>query len=324
RLRALEVEGAAVPAWSAAIAAADELLPLASTASASWQVKLLRTFITAHANDTGDGRAKRGRAALGEILERLASAYAAHGDREATIDDLAPEIRRWIEEATFIPESGGTGLHLLDAQAARFGDFDEVTLVGLVEGEWPERTRRNIFYAPSVLSVLGWPSEKDRRAASTAAFLDLVTSASREVVISTFTLDDEALVEPSSLIDEAASLSLTRIEASTSQMELESPERDAPEWAAVRAGRTAGIDPRYHGAAGSQAPRAISVSSVETYLTCPFKYFAQYVLKLDEERDEEEVMDPRMQGQFVHAVFESFFRQWQERGGRGITSGNLD
>src|SRR5439155_14083319 len=30
------------------------------------------------------------------------------------------------------------------------------------------------------------------------------------------------------------------------------------------------------------------------------------------------------QGQFVHAVFESFFRQWQERGGRGITSGNLD
>ena len=30
-----------------------------------------------------------------------------------------------------------------------------------------------------------------------------------------------------------------------------------------------------------------------------------------------------MQGQFVHAVFESFFRQWQERGGRGITNDNL-
>jgi RecB family exonuclease len=324
KLRALAVDAPALPAWSAAIAVADELLPLASTASASWQVSLLRTFITAHANDGGDERAKRGRGALVEILEHLASAYAAHGDREATIDDLAPEIRRWIEEATFFPGSGFQGLHLLDTQAARFGDFDELTLVGLVEGEWPERTRRNIFYAPSVLSALGWPSERDRRAAATAAFLDLVTSASGQVVISTFTLDDEALVEPSTLIDDAASLSLTRIEGPTSQVELESPEQDAPEWAAVRAGRTAGIDPRYHGAAGPQAPRPISVSAVETYLTCPFKYFAQYVLKLDEERDEEEVMDPRTQGQFVHAVFERFFRQWQERGGRGITNDNLD
>ena len=46
----------------------------------------------------------------------------------------------------------------------------------------------------------------------------------------------------------------------------------------MRAARTAGADARYHGAAGPQAPRARSVSAVETYLTCPFKYFAQYVL----------------------------------------------
>jgi len=74
---------------------------------------------------------------------------------------------------------------------------------------------------------------------------------------------------------------------------------------------------------GTQAPRAISVSAVETYLTCPFKYFAQYVLKLEEEREEEEVMDPKTQGQFVHAVFEAFFKTWQDRGHRGITPDNL-
>src|SRR5207253_3479215 len=144
----------------------EELLPLLSEASASWQLKLLMTFIVAHANDgahstgsrQGDERAERGRAALGEILQRLASAYAAHGDREATIDDLAPDIRRWVEEATFLPDSGGVGLQLVDARSARFTDCDDMTLVGLVEGEWPERTRRNIFYAPSVLTVLGWPS----------------------------------------------------------------------------------------------------------------------------------------------------------------------
>jgi RecB family exonuclease len=324
KLRALGAGTEAAPALAAAMAAADELLPLLSTASASWQLNLLARFVTGHANDEGDDRAARGRAALVDILQRLASAYAAHGDREATVDDLAPDIRRWIEDATFLPGSGGRGLHLLDAQAARFGDFDDVTLVGLIEGEWPERTRRNIFYAPSILSALGWPSEKDRRAAATAAFLDLVISPSGQVVISTFTLDDEALVEPSTLIDDAAGLALTRVDAAVPGVELESPETDAPDWAAMRARRTAGADSRYHGAAGPQAPRAISVSAVETYLTCPFKYFAQYVLRLEEERDDEEVMDPKAQGQFVHAVFEAFFTRWQERGHRGITPENLD
>jgi ATP-dependent helicase/nuclease subunit B len=59
-------------------------------------------------------------------------------------------------------------------------------------------------------------------------------------------------------------------------------------------------------------------------LDCPFKFFAQHVLRLLEEPDEEEVMDPRRQGQFVHKVFEDFFRSWQAAGRRAITSENLD
>jgi RecB family exonuclease len=155
----------------------------------------------------------------------------------------------------------------------------------------------------------------------------VVNSASRHVVISTFTLDDEALVEPSTLIDDVATLLLTRIESPVPPLELDVPgedAEDAPAWAALRGRRTAGADPRYHGAAGPQAPRAISVSAVETYLGCPFRYFAQYVLKLEEEREEEEVMDPKTQGQFVHAVFEAFFTAWQDRGHQGITGDSLE
>jgi RecB family exonuclease len=320
KLRTLDFGNAAL---APLVAAAEELQPLIEKAPAALQVNRLLLFLTSHANDEGDDRAKRGRAALIDVLERLASAYAAHGERDATLDDLVPDIRRWIEEATFVQQSGDAGLHLLDAQAARFGEFDDVTLVGLVEGEWPERPKRNIFYAPSVLKALGWPPEQDRRSAGTATFLDLVVSASRHVVISTFTLDDEALVEPSTLIDDVAGLSLTRVEMAVPRLELESPEDEAPEWAAMRARRTNGGDARYHGAVGPQAPRPISVSAVETYLACPFKYFAQYVLRLEEEREDEEVMDPKTQGQFVHAVFEAFFTAWQDSGRRGITPDNL-
>ena len=67
----------------------------------------------------------------------------------------------------------------------------------------------------------------------------------------------------------------------------------------------------------------LSVSAIETYLTCPFKYFAQYVMRLDEEREDEQVMDPKRQGRFVHKVFETFFSTWQRQGHRGITPANL-
>jgi RecB family exonuclease len=331
-------EGVGV-ALAALIAAASELEPLVHRGSAAAQAAALADFFVAHANtgEQDDDRAKAGRGALVDVLRQLASAYTRYGDRDVAFDDLALELRRWIEEATFARGGGGTGLHLLDAQAARFGDFDDLTLVGLVEGEWPERQRRNIFYAPGVLASLGWPSERDRRSAATASFVDLVRSPASTVTLSTFTLDDEALVEPSTLVDDVAGLSLSRVESpipldrvfvdealSLDPVNLDALQPEARDWAAMRLGRTVGDDPRYHGAAGPQPPRELSVSGIETYLTCPFKFFAQRVLKLDEERDDDEVMDPKAQGQFVHEVFESFFDRWQKCGHGTITSGNLD
>ena len=48
------------------------------------------------------------------------------------------------------------------------------------------------------------------------------------------------------------------------------------------------------------------------------------MLKLQEEPDDEEMMDPRRQGQFVHEVFERFFAAWQRAGRRAVTPGNLE
>ena len=66
------------------------------------------------------------------------------------------------------------------------------------------------------------------------------------------------------------------------------------------------------------------MSALETYLGCPFRFYAQHVLRLAEEPDDEEVMDPRRQGQFVHEVFEAFFTEWGSGGPPRITSANLD
>jgi inactivated superfamily I helicase len=163
--------------------AAEALQPLTIAAPAPQQLEILALFLASQANPDAGARAVRGCAALVNVLRSLAAAHASHGDpgdsghNIATIDDLAPEVRRWIEEETFDLRAAESGIHLLDAQAARFGEFDTITIVGMIEGEWPEHPRRNIFYSPGLLAALGWPSERDRRSASAAAFVDLVRSS---------------------------------------------------------------------------------------------------------------------------------------------------
>ncbi|MEO8255857.1 MAG: PD-(D/E)XK nuclease family protein [Acidobacteriota bacterium] len=345
----------ALTALSAAVRAAKELAPLRAAAPASVQIQCLLQFLEGHQvavdlRPAGEPEVpadagppppeRRARTAIVETLAALAAANRAHDDPPVDIDGLAAIVRRWMEEQTFAPlrSTGTSGMHLVDEHAARYGDFDAIALVGLIAGEWPERPRRNIFYSPNLLSALGWPPEKDWRAAAEARFIDLLRSANQSVSISTITLDDEALVEPSPLLDEIprAGLSSSARDAappgrifvdeglSLDPVALDALPADSRRWAEMRQTRSAAAAPMFHGQAGTVAARPWSVSAVETYLQCPFRFFAQHVLRLEEEPDDEEVMDPRQQGLFMHRVFEAFFNEWQQRGYQAIVPANLD
>ncbi len=323
---------AAQPALAAALDVCRAIAPLLQTASASAQIRRVIVFLEQHIAtvETDDGFGPRelaARAAIFDLLAALAAAHEAHHDPEWTVEDLARAVRRWIGDQTFAPEPSEGNVHLVDDQAARFGAFDDLWIVGLVEREWPEPPTPNIFFPTSMLKSLGWPSEKDRRAAADARFLDVLGSASRQVRVSTFTLDDDALVSPSTQLDEIPRARLSVVEDDESVPDTAEPavsNDPATGWAAMRRERLAATLPVFHGSLGPQAPRAWSVSALETYLGCPFKFFAQHVLRLQEEPDDEEVMDPRRQGQLVHEVFETFFRDWQAAGFGAIDPQNLD
>src|SRR4029077_13060117 len=104
----------------------------------------------------------------------------------------------------FASRSGNSGVHLVDAESAPFGEFDSVQLAGLVDGEWPDRPRRNIFYSPAILRELGWPAEADRVEAVRAAVGDLLRLPARDLAVSTFSLEHDSLVSPSVLLDDVA------------------------------------------------------------------------------------------------------------------------
>ncbi len=70
-------------------------------------------------------------------------------------------------------------------------------------------------------------------------------------------------------------------------------------------------------------PAAYSVSSLERYLQCPFRFFSERVLDLQEDPEDEATLNPKELGIFVHEVFQKFFEEWNRQGHRGITPENL-
>ncbi len=329
-------------ALRAAAAAGAALGAMVDAPSASQQVSALLAFVAAHERlpgpaDEWRARHLRARAAILSALESLRDAHRLHDDEPVAIAELAGTVRRWIEGQTFSPRTGTRGLTLLDAPAAAYADVDELRLVGLVESDWPDRGRRSIFYPSSLLGQLGWPADADRLSAARARFHDLLRLARTRVTVSLFTLEDDAIVPASPFLEEldVAGLPIERTpppipsrvfvhEALADEPVVASALTGGPlEWLALRASRSPAAGGMYHGDAGTREAGVYAVSHVERYLECPFKYFAAYVLRLPEERDEESGLTPQERGQFLHEVFEQFFAEWQASGRGSMTTGNI-
>ncbi|HVJ28559.1 MAG TPA: PD-(D/E)XK nuclease family protein, partial [Vicinamibacterales bacterium] len=325
-------------ALESAVRAVEGLRPVVAAPSASAQIDVLLGFLRAFERRPEDdapwaSRHLRARAAVVAALLALRDAHAKHDNDPLDVVELSGSVRRWIDSQTFAPRTGTDGIRLLDAAAAPYSDLDELRIVGLVERDWPEPARRSIFYPSSILANLGWPADASRNAASRAEFHDLLRAPSSRISTSYFTLEDDAIVSPSSLLEEleVAALPIERwpgvpagraflhedIEAGIAVAGTASAD-----WLQLRTSRTDVSDPRFKGATGARAARTYGISYLERYLDCPFKYLAGQVLKLPEERDEEAGLTPIERGHFIHDVFETFFRDWQAAGRGSITTEN--
>ena len=346
--------GPARPAFRAALAVATMLAPLSEARPLVEQVDLLRAFLDRHDRpQPGNDRRDRVRAAVMLALAGLGEAYRRHDPgASGTVTDLSASVRRWLGAQTFALRTGDGGLQIIDAQSARFADFDDLQVMGLVEGEWPERPRRNIFYPQSLLAHLE-PTRPDRVAIhqerdlvrfARASFRDLLLSARLRVRVSTFALESDAVVEPSSFLDDLPSFGLSR-EVSTLDPSVQVFAYEAlaaanggaslvdgvgahfgaavARWARVRAAGTDRDRARFEGEAGPWLLPRVSVSRLERYLKCPFQFYVANVLQVDEEPEDENVRSPLERGRFLHELFETFFHEWQGRGRGRITAATM-
>jgi RecB family exonuclease len=316
-----------------------ELLPLQATASVATHLDTLLAFLERHGSVPGPddplrARQLRARAAILAALAAIRAAHAAYDTRPRGFEEVAAMVRRWVEGQTFAPRAGESGVHLVDAESAPYGDFEEVQLGGLIEAEWPDRPRPSIFYSSAVLRELGWPPDQERVDGARNAFVDLLRLPAKRLVVSTFTLEDDAIVASSSFLDAVETSGLEAIEdaapTDTRVFEwealgiepphLERLDATAAAWARFRIEAPPRTD-RYRGATAGHAAASFAVSALERYQDCPFKFFAADVLRLEEAPEDEPTLSPRARGRFIHEVFQQFFGRW---GARTITPETLD
>ncbi len=327
---------AAARAAAAAAAIVREVRAYREGSTAAEQIGSLAAFLREHTSvPDGDAfrrdRRQRGRAAVLGVIESLAEACRRHDNRPRPPDALAAAIRYWIERQTFAPGRPGVGVCLLDAVAARFGEFAHVHLVGLVDNEWPEPPRRSIFYTTGLLRSLGWPQTSDHARAQRAAFSDLLDLPGATLGLHAFQFEGDVVAVPSPLVElacgrptETMTLPARAIFADE-LLTVDPPvsrglDEEGTCWLDLRAGRPALADPRYGGFVGPRPPAVYRVSRVDRYVDCPFKYFAETVLGLPDEREQPSGLSPLERGTLVHALFEEFYRAWGETGRGTITA----
>ena len=318
------------------------LAPLGESAPRAAHLARLLAFLGAHErlpgpDDPARTRQLRGRAAVLGTLESLRAAAARFDPRPVAFNEVVALVRRWLEGQTFSLGSGDHGVHLVDAESAPFGDFDVVRLAGLVDAEWPQRPRRNIFYASSLLRDLGWRTETAQLQGARHAFFDLLRLPAHEVSLSRFTLEDDVLVAPSPFLEDVEAAGLEAIEnepdaarvfeheaLGIEPVQLDVLADPARDWAAHRLEAPPSDDARFRGFTAPLDGRAYAVSALERYQDCPFKYFAAHVLHLDEPPEDLSGLSPRARGRFLHEVFQAFFQAWDATGPGTITSDRVD
>lgn len=335
--------GPLAAAGGVALEAARTLSPLREPRTVAEHLETLLAFLRQHdavpgPDDPLRARQLRARASILGALDGIRAAHAACDPAPVEFETVAAIARRWIENQTFAPRAGVSGVHLVDAESACYGDFDLVQLAGVVDGEWPERPARSIFYSPAVLHQLGWAPDRERIEGARNAFCDLLRLPARWIAASAFTLEDDAVVSASPFLDAVETAGLEAI------VEESGPRPRVFEWEAlgldpVRADRAAAAahpwvrlrmaappprDPRHRGSTSGHAADAFSLSALERYLDCPFKFFAADVLRLGELPEDEPSLSPRARGRFIHEVFQRFFEAWDRHGAGTITPERYD
>lgn len=223
-----------------------------------------------------------------EIQEALG---AAVGEMHGMVDGATASavMRRMLSEARR-PMRGSEGVYFMAPQDARLENFDTVILAGAVEGVWPSFTSSG-WLAPAQVRRLGMP-DAERRSVLLGSEAESQIWGGGEVIFT------HTAAEGSGRVVSRFFKDVVR-------------ERDLEVEGMVRHGEARRLESLgVFVPEGGNYPHLWSASFVETMTVCPFRAYAERILKLRVPDPIEPVPDARVGGLLVHAWLEQVGREF--------------
>lgn len=226
-------------------------------------------------------------------------------------------IRRLLNRRTVARGGSGRGVHLIAASDARFGDYDVIVLLGMVDADWPGPRPGNIFFPTHLLDDATRARHSGSRDRETRLLRSLPGLPAGAAAFLRPQLDDGFPVATSALETE---LTEAVLNATPGHPLLPTPDRDPPAHPAVESLPTT-LD--RHAPAAAALERPLSPTALDTYAKSPAQFFARYVLRLDEERPLADVPPPTERGELLHAFLERSYAALRDAG-LGISESTLE
>jgi ATP-dependent helicase/DNAse subunit B len=255
--------------------------------------------------------------------------------------EFSQEFLDSLDLLTVPAQPGRGGVELHSPQALVGSQYPYVFVLGMAEGIFPPTVQNDPvldFYERKQLAQAGFLLENAAAAArrESLGFLHLLQSISQQVVFSYAKLNgrQEQVISPylerlkitASLIPELPIASLEEMR----QRYLTNP--DSPTnvvlvnanhaWQVEQSRESAAAQDQYDGVVGvpfDYQQHCFSVSQLNDLGCCPFKWFANKVLKLGELDEDEIDLSPGLRGNLYHATVELMVKAVQDDPARSIT-----
>ncbi|MDB5238845.1 MAG: UvrD/REP helicase, helicase / ATP-dependent helicase PcrA [Candidatus Parcubacteria bacterium] len=247
---------------------------------------------------TGEATLNR-MATLGAFWEEIRTISGAR--KEYFLADFVRHLKRLREHGILTKAGAGIskkGVRLLTAHRSKGLEFDTVYIVGACDGHWSNRTRRVSFHIPGISDEASDAVADERR-----LFYVALTRARTAVYITFAALGSDGR-------DQLPCQFISEIDAELKQEDKVEGKVRPPVFRAAPSALADGLLPDARGKEYLKKlflERGLSVTDLNNYLECPWKYFFVNLVRIPESKSKHQLY-----GSAVHQSLETHFGKYRD------------
>ena len=240
-----------------------------------------------------------------QMLQNIASEGSESAEAAAlfSFPEWRALVNLQLDDTSFISSAGDRRVVMLPLNGARLRNFDAVLLVGADGSHLPSQPQETLFFANTVRRELGLATRESRQRQQMRDLAELL-AMNPEVVLSWQAHQDG---EPNPVSPWIERLELTLARAGVAALP-----RHRAIIAELRLQPMQAAMPAPH--AGELRPLRLSASAYNSFVACPYQFFAKRMLGLASLDELSDLPEKRDYGGWLHQILETYHETIRDQG----------